>query len=242
MKIIKHIPNTITSMNLLCGVMGVILAFQGELSTAFYLMLAAAVCDFLDGFAARMLHAYSDMGKELDSLADLVSFGLLPSIMLHRRLIEGGVTGIVAYIPLIICVFSALRLAKFNVDTRQSENFLGLPTPACAMWCGSLVYSADHGVMSMANMLHDTMIIPIAVVILSLLLVSEIPMFSIKFKKGSEYNRIRIYFLIFAASMAVATILMGINWSYIILLTFTCYILLNILNAIFSLRITRTNK
>jgi phosphatidylserine synthase len=110
------------------------------------------------------------------------------------------------------------------------------------MWCGSLVYSADHGVMSMANMLHDTMIIPIAVVILSLLLVSEIPMFSIKFKKGSEYNRIRIYFLIFAASMAVATILMGINWSYIILLTFTCYILLNILNAIFSLRITRTNK
>jgi CDP-diacylglycerol--serine O-phosphatidyltransferase len=162
--------------------------------------------------------------------------------MLHRRLIEGGVTGIVAYIPLIICVFSALRLAKFNVDTRQSENFLGLPTPACAMWCGSLVYSADHGVMSMANMLHDTMIIPIAVVILSLLLVSEIPMFSIKFKKGSEYNRIRIYFLIFAASMAVATILMGINWSYIILLTFTCYILLNILNAIFSLRITRTNK
>jgi CDP-diacylglycerol--serine O-phosphatidyltransferase len=242
MKIIKHIPNTITSMNLLCGVMGVIFAFQGELSTAFYLMLAAAVCDFLDGFAARMLHAYSDMGKELDSLADLVSFGLLPSIMLHRRLIEGGVTGIVAYIPLIICVFSALRLAKFNVDTRQSENFLGLPTPACAMWCGSLVYSADHGVMSMANMLHDTMIIPIAVVILSLLLVSEIPMFSIKFKKGSEYNRIRIYFLIFAASMAVATILMGINWSYIILLTFTCYILLNILNAIFSLRITRTNK
>ena len=242
MKIIKHIPNTITSMNLLCGVMGVIFAFQGELSTAFYLMLAAAVCDFLDGFAARMLHAYSDMGKELDSLADLVSFGLLPSIMLHRRLIEGGVTGIVAYIPLIICVFSALRLAKFNVDTRQSENFLGLPTPACAMWCGSLVYSADHGVMSMANMLHDTMIIPIAVVILSLLLVSEIPMFSIKFKKGSEYNRIRIYFLIFAASMAVATILMGINWSYIILLTFTCYILLNILNALFSLRLIKKDK
>ena len=242
MKIIKHIPNTITSMNLLCGVMGVIFAFQGELSTAFYLMLAAAVCDFLDGFAARMLHAYSDMGKELDSLADLVSFGLLPSIMLHRRLIEGGVTGIVAYIPLIICVFSALRLAKFNVDTRQSENFLGLPTPACAMWCGSLVYSADHGVMSMANMLHDTMIIPIAVVILSLLLVSEIPMFSIKFKKGSEYNRIRIYFLIFAASMAVATILMGINWSYIILLTFTCYIMLNILNALFSLRLIKKDK
>lgn len=242
MKIVKHIPNTITSMNLLCGVMGVIYAFQGELSIAFYLMLASAVFDFLDGFAARLLNAYSDMGKELDSLADLVSFGLLPSIMLHRRLIEGGVTGFWAYVPLIICIFSALRLAKFNVDTRQSENFLGLPTPACAMWCGSLVYSADHGVMSMANMLHDTMIIPIAAVILALLLVSEIPMFSIKFKKGSEYNRIRIYFLVFTAALAAATLIMGINWSYIILLTFTCYILLNVLNALFSIRIVRKDR
>ena len=226
-------------MNLLCGVMGVIYAFQGELSIAFYLMLAAAVCDFLDGFAARALHAYSDMGKELDSLADLVSFGLLPSIMLHRRLMEGGVTGFVAYIPLIICVFSALRLAKFNVDTRQSENFLGLPTPACAMWCGSLIYAADHGVMSMANMLHDTMIIPVSAVILALLLVSEIPMFSLKFKKESAYNRIRIYFIVFVAAMAAATLALKINWSYIILLTFTCYILLNLLNALFSIRLNR---
>lgn len=239
MKIVRHIPNTITSMNLLCGVMGVIYAFQGELSIAFYLMLAAAVCDFLDGFAARALHAYSDMGKELDSLADLVSFGLLPSIMLHRRLMEGGVTGFVAYIPLIICVFSALRLAKFNVDTRQSENFLGLPTPACAMWCGSLIYAADHGVMSMANMLHDTMIIPVSAVILALLLVSEIPMFSLKFKKESAYNRIRIYFIVFVAAMAAATLALKINWSYIILLTFTCYILLNLLNALFSIRLNR---
>jgi CDP-diacylglycerol--serine O-phosphatidyltransferase len=151
-------------------------------------------------------------------------------------------TGFVTYIPLIISVFAAIRLAKFNVDERQSENFLGLATPACALWCGSLIYAADHGVMSYAMMLHDTYIIPISSVILALLMISEIPMFSMKIKKGSAYNRIRIYFLIFAASMAVATILMGINWSYIILLTFTCYILLNILNAIFSLRITRTNK
>ena len=178
-------------MNLLCGALGVIFTFQGALDIAFYLMLAAAVCDFLDGFAARMLKAYSDMGKELDSLADLVSFGLLPSLMLHRRLVEGGMTGFCVYIPLIICIFSALRLAKFNVDDRQSENFLGLPTPACAMWCGSLVYAADHGVMSMANMLHDTYLIPIASVILALLLVSEIPMFSLKFKKESAYKHAR---------------------------------------------------
>ena len=226
-------------MNLLCGALGVIFTFQGALDIAFYLMLAAAACDFLDGFAARMLKAYSDMGKELDSLADLVSFGLLPSLMLHRRLVEGGMTGFWVYIPLIICIFSAIRLAKFNVDDRQSENFLGLPTPACAMWCGSLVYAADHGVMSMANMLHDTYLIPIASVILALLLVSEIPMFSLKFKKESAYNRIRIYFIGIAAAFAIATLILKINWSYIILITFTAYIVMNVISAIFSLRIKK---
>ena len=226
-------------MNLLCGALGVIFTFQGALHIAFYLMLAAAVCDFLDGFAARLLKAYSPMGKELDSLADLVSFGLLPSMMLHRRLVEGGMTGFVAYIPLVICVFSALRLAKFNIDDRQSENFLGLPTPACAMWCGSLVFAADHGVMSMANLLHDTYLIPVASVILALLLVSEIPMFSFKFKKDSPYNRIRICFVAIVAAFAIATLILKINWSYIILISFTAYILMNILTALFSLRISR---
>ena len=239
MRITKHIPNTITSMNLLCGALGVIFTFQGALHIAFYLMLAAAACDFLDGFAARMLNAYSPMGKELDSLADLVSFGLLPSLMLHRRLVEGGVTGFVSYIPLIIVIFSALRLAKFNVDDRQSENFLGLPTPACAMWCGSLVFAADHGVMSMANMLHETYLIPIASVVLALLLVSEIPMFSFKFKKGSAYNRIRFWFIAIVALFAIATFILKINWSYIVLVTFTSYIMMNILTALFSLRCTK---
>ena len=238
MGITKHIPNTITSMNLLCGALGVIFTFQGALNIAFFLMLAAAACDFLDGFAARLFKAYSPMGKELDSLADLISFGLLPSLMLHRRLVEGGMTGFVTYIPLIICLFSALRLAKFNVDDRQSENFLGLPTPACAMGCGSLIYAADHGVMSMANTLHDTYLIPIASVVLALLLVSEIPMFSFKIKKGSESNRIRLWFLAIVALFAIATLVLKINWSYIILLTFTAYIALNLLNALFTLRKT----
>ena len=236
MRLIKNIPNTITSMNLLCGALGVIFALRGSLDIAFYLMIASAVCDFFDGFAARMLKAYSNIGKELDSLADLISFGLLPSMMLYRRLIEGGVTGFVAYIPLIIVVFSALRLAKFNVDERQTENFLGLPTPASAMWCGSLIYAADHGVMSMANMLHDTYLIPVAAVVLSLLLVSEIPMFSLKIKKGSEQNRIRIYFVANIALLSVARLIININWSNIILLTYTVYIILNILIAVLSPR------
>ena len=242
MKLFKHIPNTITSMNLLCGALGVIFTFRGALDIAFYLMLTAAVCDFFDGFSARLLKAYSPVGKELDSLADNISFGLLPAMMFHRRLIEGGVTGIVSYIPLIICVFAAIRLAKFNVDERQSENFLGLATPACALWCGSLIYAADHGVMSFANMLHDTQLIPVASVVLALLMVSEIPMFSLKFKKGSAYNRVRSYFLIMVAALTIATLILKINWSYIVFLSLTCYILFNILLSLFSLRIVRKDK
>ena len=239
MKLFKHIPNTITSMNLLCGALGVIFTFRGALDIAFYLMLAAAVCDFFDGFSARLLKAYSAVGKELDSLADNISFGLLPALMFHRRLIEGGVTGFVAYIPLIICIFAAIRLAKFNVDERQSENFLGLATPACALWCGSLIYAADHGVMSFAMMLHDTQLIPVASVVLALLMVSEIPMFSMKYKKESAFNRVRIYFLIMVAAVAIATLILKINWSYIVFLSLTCYILFNLLLALFSLRIVR---
>ena len=239
MKLFKHIPNTITSMNLLCGALGVIFTFQGALDIAFYLMLAAAVCDFFDGFAARLLKAYSPVGKELDSLADCISFGLLPAMMMHRRLVEGGVTGFVAYIPLIISVFAALRLAKFNVDDRQSENFLGLATPACALWCGSLIFAADHGVRTFAMMLHETMLIPIASVVLALLMVSEIPMFSLKVKKGSPYNKVRIYFTAIVAAIAVATIALKINWSYIVFLSLTCYIFFNLLHALFSLKPAR---
>ena len=239
MKIIKHIPNTITSMNLLCGVLGVIFTFQGALDLAFYLMILAAVFDFLDGFAARMLKAYSPMGKELDSLADLISFGLLPALMIHRRLVEGGMTGFWIYVPVIICIFSALRLAKFNVDDRQSENFLGLPTPACAMWCGSLIYAADRGVMTVAGLLSERYIMIIAPVVLALLLVSEIPMFSMKFKKGSEYNRLRLCFIGVIAASSVAILALNINWSYIVLLTFTAYIILNLLRALFSIRFNR---
>ena len=226
-------------MNLLCGVLGVIFTFQGALDLAFYLMILAAVFDFLDGFAARMLKAYSPMGKELDSLADLISFGLLPALMIHRRLVEGGMTGFWIYVPVIICIFSALRLAKFNVDDRQSENFLGLPTPACAMWCGSLIYAADRGVMTVAGLLSERYIMIIAPVVLAILLVSEIPMFSMKFKKGSEYNRLRLCFIGVIAASSVAILALNINWSYIVLLTFTAYIILNLLRALFSIRFNR---
>ena len=235
MGITRHIPNTITSMNLLCGALGVIFTFRGELNMAFYLMIAAAVCDFLDGLAARMLKAYSDIGKELDSLADLISFGLLPAMMLHRRMIEGGMTGFSSYIPLIIVVFSALRLAKFNTDDRQTENFLGLPTPACAMWCASLIYAGDNGISSGTELLHNHYFIPVAAVILAFLLVCEIPMISLKFKKGSAYNKTRLTFLVTCALFAAACLILKIHWSFIPLLIFTLYIFHSLIRYILAM-------
>ena len=234
MKLFKHIPNTITSMNLLCGALGVIFTFKGELNIAFYLMIASAVCDFFDGFAARLLKAFSPIGKDLDSLADMVSFGVLPAMMLYRRMVEGGVTGFLSYVPLIIAVFSALRLAKFNIDTRQTENFLGLPTPACAMWCGALIYAADNGVMSGVHMLHNPYFIPAVSVVLAFLLISEIPMLSIKFKKGSEYNSVRITFIVICAVFAAASLILKLHWSFILLLVFTLYILHNLIRFLLA--------
>ena len=232
MNIIRHIPNTITSMNLLCGVLGVICTFKGDFSTAFILMLAAAVCDFCDGLSARLLKAYSNVGKELDSLADLISFGTLPSLMLHRLMIEISGESIWCYIPLVIVVFSAVRLAKFNVDERQTENFIGLATPACAMICGSFAYYVSNETSSILHSLAaGQLFIPIASIILSALLVSEIPMFSMKFKKnmdkGDLVNKLRMIFAGVVVAACIAALIMKLNWSVIVLIVFISYILLN---------------
>ena len=233
MKIVKNIPNTITSMNLLCGVMGVIFALDGWFDMAFYLMLAGAVCDFCDGLAARVLKAYSDLGKELDSLADLITFGLLPSIMLYKCMDMYHPGEWYCYLPLIIVVFSALRLAKFNIDDRQSENFIGLATPACAMICGSFVTIAHLDINNIAGAFTEsTWMIPVASVVLSLLLVSEIPMFSMKFKKdaANEIKWIRIGFMTMAVIALAVTIILGQHFSHAVLFIFIAYILMNIVH------------
>ena len=239
MKITKYIPNTITSMNVLCGVLGVIAAFSRNYEVAFYFMLAGAVCDFFDGFAARALKAYSPMGKELDSLADLITFGLLPSIMMYQTMQEFHPGQWFSYIPLIIVVFSALRLAKFNVDERQSENFIGLATPACAMLCGSFTTICKIDIMNIAGpVTQSTWIIPVASVLLSLLLVSEIPMFSMKFKKGAapETKLSRIAFLAVSAAALAVTVLMGQHFAHAILFIFLAYILMNVAHALMACR------
>ena len=242
MKIVKHIPNTITSMNLLLGIMGVICTFEGNFKSAFILMLAAAVCDFCDGLAARLLGAYSNVGKELDSLADMVSFGLLPSLMLHRLMVtvNDGYC-LISYIPLIIAILSAVRLAKFNVDERQTENFIGLATPACAMICGAFTYYVSNDPTSLLHSWAATSwFIPVCAVILSMLLVSEIPMFSMKFKKnmkpGDHVNMLRLAFGAIVIASCITVAILGLNWSMTVLIAFVSYIILNIVGLMISTR------
>ncbi len=220
-------------MNLLFGVLGVICTFNDRFDLAFYAMLASAVCDFCDGLSARMLKAYSDLGKELDSLADMVSFGVLPSLMAYKMMADIHGNSILIYIPLLIAVFSAVRLAKFNIDERQSENFIGLATPACAMICGSFTYYVSKDPTSVLYGWAECIyFMPVCALALSMLLISEIPMFSMKFKKnmvpGSPIHKQRVGFIGVIVVATILTVLLGLNWSFIVLLTFVSYIVMNI--------------
>lgn len=225
-------------MNLLSGVLGVIAVFGGRMDVAFYLMIAASVFDFCDGLAARALNAYSELGKQLDSLSDLISFGLLPALMMYRTMAGMSGEGLWSYFPLVIALFSAFRLAKFNIDARQSENFIGLAVPACAMICGSFAYYVMMVPDSvMAGWASSRFFIPVMSLVLSLLLVSEIPMFSMKFKKGnskSVVHRMRVAFIGIAFACSLVTLLLGLNWSFAVLLVFVAYIIMNCVNLLLS--------
>lgn len=198
--IIKSIPNTITICNLMAGCMGLVFAFNGDLVNAFYCMLASLLFDFCDGFAARLLKAYSPMGKELDSLADMVSFGVLPSLIVYYL----GM----GYFAFVIAAFSALRLAKFNIDTRQSEQFIGLATPANAIFFGAIGYVSQLYPESLLSLAMQDWVLVIFAVVLSLLLVSEIPMFSLKFKSYAfTKNKLVYSFVLFSL---IALVLFGV--------------------------------
>ncbi len=180
----KHIPNTITCLNLFSGSIAIYYGFQGNYKVVLFLVLLAALFDFLDGFAARLLNAYSPMGKELDSLADVISFGMAPGVVAFSLLSDSTLPSWVAFAGFLIPVFSALRLAKFNIDERQTTSFLGMPTPANAIFWIGIGYSRDK--------LLDVneWVILAAIIITSLLLVSELPMFSLKFKKLKDKQNI----------------------------------------------------
>ncbi|TKG91151.1 CDP-diacylglycerol--serine O-phosphatidyltransferase [Puteibacter caeruleilacunae] len=232
------IPNFVTLLNLLSGVVGILFALQGELKIAGILVIIASVFDFLDGFAARMLKSYSSIGAQLDSLADMISFGLLPGILAFSLISYAQYGGVVAinnttltsadYLyfaaTALIPMFSALRLAKFNIDTRQSDSFIGLPTPACAILFASFAILAETTTYPevIAVILNPKIIIGF-VVIFSILLVSEIPMFSFKFKHFgfSGDNKLRYFFLL------LSVILFGTLLLYAIPIIIILYILIS---------------
>ncbi|MGL4993142.1 MAG: CDP-diacylglycerol--serine O-phosphatidyltransferase [Bacteroidales bacterium] len=204
LRIIKqNIPNTITCLNLLCGSMATVAAFNGEMQKATLFIFAAAIFDFFDGFAARILKAYSPMGKELDSLADLISFGFAPSMMLYT-IIESSTLQPqwLSYISFLLVVFSALRLAKFNVDERQTSSFIGMPTPANALFWITLLWSYSEGLIPFE--LPVTVILAL-VPIFCYLLVSEIPMFSLKIK-SMKFAENRILYIFLAGFVTIVAV------------------------------------
>src|ERR1700744_4419476 len=147
-RVSKHVPNAITCPNLFSGCVGIVFAFQHNLIVAAYAVFLAAIFDFFDGFASRVLQSFSVIGKDLDSLADLVSFGFLPAAILFELLLQAPqidhISPYLNFIAFLIPVFSALRLAKFNTDSRQAEIFIGLPTPANAILIASLPFVIDQ--------------------------------------------------------------------------------------------------
>ena len=235
----RHIPNLITSMNLVCGLVGVVFALRSRLDVAFYCMLAAAVFDFLDGLAARALDAYSDMGRELDSLCDLVSFGFLPALMLCILMQTYRFDGSwISWLPLALTVFSALRLAKFNVDPLQGAGFLGLPTPAAGLLCGALCCYCCHApVEFLSTWVSGPVFVPLLTVCLCALLVCRVPMFSFKMHKGDGRTLTvkRITLAAFFVAAAVFCLVAGHHWSLAVVLGLLFYIFNNLVYALFKI-------
>ncbi len=206
MSIKKHIPNSITCCNLFSGCIACTMAFEGSFVWALAFIVLGAVFDFFDGMAARLLHVSSPMGVEMDSLADDVTFGFAPAAMVFNFMQQLAypvylepIAWMLPYAAFFIAVFSALRLAKFNIDTRQTTSFIGLPTPANALFWASLVAGAGDWVLG----LNAGWFFMLALISLtSYLLVSEIKMFSLKFKRIAwRANRRRYIFLIVALPM-----------------------------------------
>lgn len=210
MAIKNHIPNFITLLNLLSGCIAIVFIFQNQLEIASYLIVLAAFFDFMDGFFARLLKAQSPIGKDLDSLADVVSFGLVPGLILFKLIgysigisINTGIINLVPYIAFLIPLFSALRLAKFNNDKRQTDVFIGLPTPANALLIASfplilIQQSTLIGIdiLRIQSLFLSTVFLIAISILLSYLLVAELPLLSLKFKSFNwEENKIRFLFL-----------------------------------------------
>lgn len=217
----RNIPNSITCLNLAAGVLAIICASKGTefmwgmeaFNWAFIFIGIAAVADFLDGFAARLLHAYSDLGKELDSLCDVVSFGVAPAIIMFKcfEWAETAMAGSewIKWVVVLIPICGALRLARFNIDTRQTDSFIGLPIPANAIfWIGyaSLVYSGTQFMTEWYWAL-------LAIVVESWLMVSPLRLFSLKFKTwGWRGNQWRWLLILTTGVLVFCMGVAGLMW------------------------------
>ena len=225
----KHIPNAITCCNLICGCIATCFAFSGQPALALLFIVLGAVFDFFDGMTARLLGVSSPIGKELDSLADDVTFGVAPSTMIFYELgvmdypaLLEPLRPVLPYVAFVMAAFSALRLAKFNLDERQAMGFIGLPTPANALFWGSIMTGATRFIESSPWM---SVAVVVMVFVSSWLLVSEIPMFALKFKHwGWAENKLKYIFIITAALLLaifrIPGIALVIAW-YVLLSAFT---------------------
>ena len=222
----RHLPNAVTCLNLLCGCLALTQIFAGHLETGAWFVAAAAVADFADGLLARALRVSSAIGKDLDSLADMVSFGVVPGAMLFILLsqclplpypLKGSETElapfgiseawgpVVPFIGFLVTIFSALRLAKFNNDTRQTTSFIGLPTPACTLVVASLPLILAHDRFGVKSLIMNPLVLVGLAVLLSGLLVAELPLFALKFKNLRwADNRRRFLFVLLAAGLLLA--------------------------------------
>ncbi len=234
MSIKKHIPNTITCCNLLCGCVSILFTNHNHLLWASAMVYIAAIFDFFDGFAARALNAKSPIGGELDSLSDVVSFGVAPSFIVAWLLSKTGIgwwvhdANIFPMLAFILAAFAAVRLAKFNIDTRQSTSFIGLPVPAVGLFIASLpfmLFTIGNDTIVYKSVMNPYFLLAM-VAIFSWLMISEVPFFSFKIKNLKFKENILRYFVVIFAILAV-TIL---KWAalpfvflFYILLSVICY-------------------
>lgn len=223
----KHIPNLITCLNLLSGALAIVCTLtevESQWYAVFFIILAA-VFDFFDGLAARALGVSSPIGKDLDSLADVISFGLAPSVLIFHALQLGGFTFLAASPTLLIAPGAALRLAKFNNDTRQATSFIGLPVPANALfWIG--VYASLPNLTLLLEPISLLILVYILTGLLVYLMLSEIPMFSFKIKSWS-FKALQPQIILVLTSVC-ALVFLGLGGFSVAILA---YVLLSILQA-----------
>lgn len=198
---IQNIPNALTCGNIVCGCIGIIQIFKGDLALASYFVFIGALFDFVDGMAARALNVKSNIGKDLDSLADMTTFGVLPGLMMYYVINVSTENDLLPFVGILLPVFSAIRLAKFNNDPRQSSDFFGLPTPANALFFISvpLIILFDKSGLKPYFMNANILIALIGV--FSFLMVSEIKLFSLKIKSLNIKDNLWVVLLIVGANL-----------------------------------------